>query len=78
MFQGEGGATAVDGIIEADQVADALVAALEEGKVLVLPHPEVKVYMQRKASDYERWIKGMQRLRRRYDAGKDSSSQPIR
>jgi hypothetical protein len=29
-----------------------------------LPHPQVATYLQRKSSDYDRWIAGMQRFRR--------------
>jgi hypothetical protein len=32
----------------------------------VLPHPEVATYMQRKASDYDRWLKGMRRLQEKF------------
>ncbi len=41
-------------------------AALAEERFMVLPHPEVKTYFQRKAADYDRWIRGMQRLRERF------------
>jgi NAD(P)-dependent dehydrogenase (short-subunit alcohol dehydrogenase family) len=60
------GVAAVDGMIEADQVADCVMEALQEGRFMVLPHPEVKTYMQRKTADYDRWIGGMQRLKVRY------------
>jgi hypothetical protein len=33
---------------------------------LILPHPQVLEYMQRKTSDYDRWIRGMQRFRRKF------------
>jgi hypothetical protein len=29
----------------------------------VLPHPEVLTFVQRKAADADRWIRGMRRLR---------------
>jgi hypothetical protein len=44
-------------------VADAVVAGLASEDFLILPHPEVKTYFQRKASDYDRWITGMRRMR---------------
>jgi hypothetical protein len=31
-------------------------------KFLILPHPQVLEYFQRKASDYVRWLSGMRRL----------------
>lgn len=54
-----------DGILEPDDVADACVEAMREGRFLVLPHPEVSTYFLRKATDYDRWLGGMRRFRRR-------------
>jgi len=54
-----------NGAIEPEQVADAVVEAMREERFLVLPHPEVADYFQRKASDYDRWLRGMRRLRDR-------------
>ena len=54
-----------DGILEPEFVADACIAAMSEGRFLVLPHPEVETYFQRKASDYDRWLGGMRRFRDR-------------
>ncbi len=48
-----------------EQVADAAVAGLAEERFLILPHPEVAEYFLRKATDYERWLRGMRRLRDR-------------
>ncbi len=53
-----------DGILEPDDVATACVEAMREGRFLVLPHPEVETYFQRKATDYDRWLGGMRRFRR--------------
>ena len=53
---------AAGAIIEPEQVADAVVDALREERFLVLPHPEVLTFFQRKASDYDRWLGGMRRL----------------
>jgi short-subunit dehydrogenase len=57
----------VDGIMEPEQVAEAVVQGLALEKFLILPHPEVAEYMQRKAADRDRWIAGMNRLRQRYE-----------
>lgn len=54
-----------DGIIEADQLARVVVEALREERFHVLPHPEVETYVRRKGDDIDRWLLGMQRLRRR-------------
>ena len=54
-----------DGVLEPETVADACLQAIEEERFLVLPHPEVLTYFQRKASDYDRWLAGMRRFRAR-------------
>lgn len=51
-------------LIEPEVVADTVVAGLAAEKFLILPHPEVEQYFQNKASDYDRWIGGMQKLQR--------------
>lgn len=56
----------LDGILEPDHVADCCVKAIENNDFLVLPHPQVKEYMQAKASNYGRWITGMQKLRDKF------------
>jgi NAD(P)-dependent dehydrogenase (short-subunit alcohol dehydrogenase family) len=62
----DGGVAGVDGMIEADEVARCVVEALAEERFLILPHPEVREYVQRKAGDRERWLAGMRRLRERF------------
>jgi NAD(P)-dependent dehydrogenase (short-subunit alcohol dehydrogenase family) len=58
----DGGVAGVDGMLEPEDVADAVVAGLDAESFLILPHPQVLEYFQRKASDYERWLRGMRRL----------------
>ena len=53
--------------IEPEQVADALAEAMAEGRFLVLPHPEVRDYYVARASDTDRWLRGMSRLQQRID-----------
>ena len=48
-----------------EQVAEAVVDGLAEERFLILPHPEVSEYFLRKATDFERWLRGMRRLRER-------------
>ncbi len=52
-----------DGILEPEQVAQVVLAALDEERFHVLPHPEVEKYVRRKAEDIDRWIRGMRKLR---------------
>jgi NAD(P)-dependent dehydrogenase (short-subunit alcohol dehydrogenase family) len=56
---------ATDGIVEPEYVAEVVTDAIREGRFLILPHPEVQTYVERKAADPDRWLKGMRRLRRR-------------
>jgi len=66
MTAGGPGVAGVDGMIEPEAVADTVIEALAEERFLVLPHPEVEQYMQRKTADYDRWLQGMRRLQERY------------
>jgi NAD(P)-dependent dehydrogenase (short-subunit alcohol dehydrogenase family) len=60
----EKGSAAVDGIISPEQVAESVIDGLDAERFLILPHPEVAGYMQRKAADYDRWLGGMSKFRR--------------
>lgn len=61
-----GGVAGVDGIMSPEAVADVVVEGLAEEKFLILPHPSVREYIQRKAGDYDRWLAGMRKLQARY------------
>jgi hypothetical protein len=49
-------------IIEPEQVADDVVAAMREERFLILPHPEVGKYMRNRGEDHARWLVGMRQL----------------
>ncbi len=66
MTAGGPGVAGVDGMIEPEDAAEAVVQALRDETFLVLPHPTVAEYIKRKTSDYDRWIRGMQRLQEQY------------
>jgi NAD(P)-dependent dehydrogenase (short-subunit alcohol dehydrogenase family) len=57
------------GALEPEQVADIVVEGIRNERFLILPHPEVAQYFNRKAQDYDRWLKGMRRLRANIIAG---------
>lgn len=57
------GVASLDGVLEPEQVADSVIEAMEREEFLILPHLEVQGYVQRKASDRERWLRGMRKLR---------------
>jgi NAD(P)-dependent dehydrogenase (short-subunit alcohol dehydrogenase family) len=53
------------GAVTPEYVAECAVAGLADERFLILPHPEVAEYFARKSSDYDRWLRGMRRLRGR-------------
>jgi hypothetical protein len=55
-------------MLEPEQVADVVVEGLKAERFLILPHPEVLTFFQRKADDYDRWLSGMRRLQARLAA----------
>jgi NAD(P)-dependent dehydrogenase (short-subunit alcohol dehydrogenase family) len=63
MIKGARGSQAVDGVMSAADVAQCVVDGLAAETFLILPHPQVLTYMQRKTGDYDRWIGGMARMR---------------
>lgn len=64
MIAGRAGSSAAknDGVITADALADGVVEGMERESFLILPHPQVLEYYQRKAGDYDRWLGGMRRF----------------
>ena len=61
-----GGVAGLDGMMEPEELCDSVIETLAEERFLVLPHPEVLTYMQRKTADYDRWISGMKRLQAQF------------
>jgi NAD(P)-dependent dehydrogenase (short-subunit alcohol dehydrogenase family) len=69
-----GGAMSIDqvealGMIDPEDVASVVVDGLSEDRFLILPHPEVVTYEQRRAGDRERWLGGMRKMQRSLLAG---------
>jgi NAD(P)-dependent dehydrogenase (short-subunit alcohol dehydrogenase family) len=60
------------GLIEPEDVADAVVAGLTEERLLILPHENVADFLALKATNPERWLKGMRRIVREARAGSAS------
>jgi NAD(P)-dependent dehydrogenase (short-subunit alcohol dehydrogenase family) len=56
---------AAGAMLEPEDVAEAVVEGLRSERFLILPHPEVLTFFQRKAEDYDRWLAGMRRLQAR-------------
>ena len=57
------GGNDIDGIMSPEDVADIIIDGANEGRFLILTHPQVTGYAQRKAADHDRWIEGMRRFR---------------
>jgi NAD(P)-dependent dehydrogenase (short-subunit alcohol dehydrogenase family) len=57
------------GMLEPEEVADVVVQGIGDERFLILPHPEVAKYMERRATDHERWLAGMRRLQARVSGG---------
>jgi NAD(P)-dependent dehydrogenase (short-subunit alcohol dehydrogenase family) len=55
-------ALSAGGLIEPEDVAEAVVAGIAEERVLILPHGNVAGFMAFKGADPERWLKSMRRL----------------
>ncbi len=55
-------AAAVQGVLSPEEVAHAVVLGLRDERFLILPHPEVATFEQRRAADRDRWLAGMRRL----------------
>jgi NAD(P)-dependent dehydrogenase (short-subunit alcohol dehydrogenase family) len=51
-------------VLEPGEVADVVLAAIDEERFLILPHPNVLEMYRQKGSDYDRWLRGMRRYQR--------------
>jgi NAD(P)-dependent dehydrogenase (short-subunit alcohol dehydrogenase family) len=60
---GGAGVLNMDTAIEPSQVAQEVVRAMKDEKFLILPHPEVAKFFLNKAGDYDRWLRGMRKLK---------------
>ena len=52
------------GLMAPEEVAAEVIEALQQDRFLILPHPEVATYEQRRAGDRQRWLSGMRRMQR--------------
>ena len=64
----EDSVASVDGMLEPDFLAEVVLQSVYDEEFFLLPHPEVLTYMQRKTSDYERWLGGMRRFKQRRES----------
>lgn len=58
----DSGVAAGDGVLEPADVAELCIEAMRDERFLVLPHPDVATYAERKGADRDRWLSGMRRF----------------
>ncbi|GMA40327.1 SDR family oxidoreductase [Mobilicoccus caccae] len=71
MLDGSGGLAGLlshDRALAPAEVAEAAAAALDSEAFYVLPHPEVADYSALRATDPDRWLTGMNKLQRKFEA----------
>ena len=51
-----------DGNLTPEEVAQCALDGIDRETFLILPHPQVLEYFQRKANGYDRWLNGMRRF----------------
>jgi hypothetical protein len=54
-------------VLSPDAVAEVVVAGLREDRFLLLPHPEVATFQQRKLDDVDGWLSAMNRVQQRLE-----------
>ena len=57
-----------DTAITVEEVADAVMAGIAAGRFLILPHPDVARMYAGRATDTDRWLRGMNKLQVRVEA----------
>jgi NAD(P)-dependent dehydrogenase (short-subunit alcohol dehydrogenase family) len=56
-----------DAVIQPEAVADAVLKGIADGRFLILPHPQVAEMYAGRATDTDRWLRGMNKLQRRVE-----------
>ncbi len=57
------------GLVEPEDVAEAVIAGLDAETFHILPHPEVAEYVKFKAADIDSWLGAMRKLQRKFFGG---------
>ena len=55
---------ALDGMLEPDFLVEKIQEGIDKKQFLILPHPEVQNYIEKKSTNYDKWISGMARLKK--------------
>ena len=72
QVSGEPGGRAIraaGAVLSPERVAEVTVQGLADERFLILPHPEVATYLQRRVQDHERWLASMRGLQRKVTEG---------
>jgi NAD(P)-dependent dehydrogenase (short-subunit alcohol dehydrogenase family) len=62
-----------EGLLDPEEVAESVVAGIREERFLILPHPAVADYMAIKATQNERWLRGMRKVLRQAEEAAGSA-----
>ena len=57
----------VDGMLEPDVLVEKIQEGIDNKQFLILPHSEVQNYIEKKSSNYDKWISGMARLKQKFE-----------
>ena len=57
---------ALDGMLEPDFLVEKIQEGIKKKQFLILPHPEVQNYIEKKSSNYDKWIIGMASLKKKF------------
>ncbi len=66
----------IEGLLSPEIVAEKVYEAMCREEFLILPHSKVQKYLTNKVSDYDRWIDGMQKLKKK-SITKRGSAKPL-
>ena len=61
---------ALDGMLEPDFLVEKIQEGIDKKQFLILPHSEVQNYIEKKSSNYDKWINGMARLKQKIEDNK--------
>ena len=61
---------ALDGMLEPDFLVEKIQEGINNKQFLILPHSEVQNYIEKKSSNYDKWISGMARLKQKIEDNK--------
>ena len=66
----------IEGLFSTEIVAEKVYEAMCREEFLILPHSKVRKYLTNKVSDYDRWINGMRKLKKK-SLAKRGSAKPL-